>query len=141
MVVDIKEIMKILPHRYPFLLVDRIVEFEKGKRIIGIKNVSINEPFFVGHFPENPVMPGVLMIEAMAQVGGILVLKSNEEYGKKDVYFAAIKEAKFKKVVTAGDQLRIEVELVGNKRNLYFFKGKITVDNVIAVEAEFVASA
>lgn len=141
MVVDIKEIMKILPHRYPFLLVDRIVEFEKGKRIIGIKNVSINEPFFVGHFPENPVMPGVLMIEAMAQVGGILVLKGNEEYGKKDVYFAAIKEAKFKKVVTAGDQLRIEVELVGNKRNLYFFKGKITVDNVVAVEAEFVASA
>lgn len=141
MVVDIKEIMRILPHRYPFLLVDRIVDFEKGKRIVGIKNVTINEPFFVGHFPENPVMPGVLMIEAMAQVGGILVLKSNEEYGKKDVYFAAIKEAKFKRVVTAGDQLRIEVELIGNKRNLYFFKGKILVDNVIAVEAEFVASA
>ncbi|GAB4439941.1 MAG: 3-hydroxyacyl-ACP dehydratase FabZ [bacterium] len=141
MVIGIKEIAQILPHRYPFLLVDRIVEFEKGKRIVGIKNVTINEPFFVGHFPENPVMPGVLMVEAMAQVGGILVLKSNEEYGKKDVYFAAIKEAKFKKVVSAGDQLRIEVELIGNKRNLYFFKGKITVDNITAVEAEFVASA
>jgi len=141
MVVDVKEIMEILPHRYPFLLVDRIIEFEKGKKIVGIKNVTINEPFFVGHFPENPVMPGVLMIEAMAQVGGVLVLKSNEEYGKKNVYFAAIKEAKFKKVVTPGDQLRIEVELLGNKRSLYFFKGKITVDNVVAVEAEFVASA
>ncbi len=141
MVIDVKEIMQILPHRYPFLFVDRIIEFEKGKRIVGIKNVTINEPFFVGHFPENPVMPGVLMVEAMAQVGGVLVLKSNEEYGKKNVYFAAIKEAKFKKVVTAGDQLRIEVELIGNKRNLYFFKGKIFVDNIIAVEAEFVASA
>lgn len=141
MVIGIKEIAQILPHRYPFLLVDRVVEFDKGKRIVGIKNVTINEPFFVGHFPENPVMPGVLMVEAMAQVGGILVLKSNEDYGKKDVYFAAIKEAKFKKVVTAGDQLRIEVELIGNKRNLYFFKGKITVDNITAVEAEFVASA
>lgn len=141
MIIGIKEIAQILPHRYPFLLVDKVIEFEKWKRIVGIKNVTINEPFFIGHFPENPVMPGVLMVEAMAQVGGILVLKSNEEYGKKDVYFAAIKEAKFKKIVTAGDQLRIEIELVGNKRNLYFFKGKITVDSVTAVEAEFVASA
>lgn len=141
MVLDTKEIVKILPHRYPFLLVDKIIEFEKDKRIVGIKNVTINEPFFIGHFPENPVMPGVLMVEAMAQVGGILVLKSREEYGKKDVYFAAIKEAKFKKVVTPGDQLRIEVELVGHKKNLYFFKGKITVDGVLAVESEFVASA
>lgn len=139
--IDIKEIMAILPHRYPFLLVDRIVEFEKNKRIVGIKNVSINEPFFVGHFPDNPVMPGVLMVEAMAQTGGILVLKSNEEYGKKDVYFAAIKEVKFKKIVVPGDQLRIDVELIGRKRNLYFFRGKITVNDVVAVEGEFVATA
>lgn len=139
--IDIKEIMSILPHRYPFLLVDRIIEFEKDKRAVGIKNVTMNEPFFVGHFPENPVMPGVMMIEAMAQVGGVLVLKSSGEYGKKNVYFAAIKDAKFKKVVVPGDQLLIEVELIGNKRKLYFFKGKITVDGVLAVEAEFVASA
>ncbi|MCX7990961.1 MAG: 3-hydroxyacyl-ACP dehydratase FabZ [Proteobacteria bacterium] len=138
--IDIKEIMSILPHRYPFLLVDRIIEFEKGKRAVGIKNVTINEKFFVGHFPENPVMPGVLMVEAMAQVAGVLVLKSNEAFGKKDVYFAAIKEVKFRKVVTAGDQLVIEVELLNSKRNIYFFRGKITVDGKVAVEGEFAAT-
>lgn len=138
--IDVKEIMSILPHRYPFLLVDRIVEFEKGKRAVGIKNVTINEKFFVGHFPENPVMPGVLMVEAMAQVAGVLVLKSNETFGKKDVYFAAIKEVKFRKIVTPGDQLVIEVELLNSKRNIYFFKGKITVDGKIVVEGEFAAT-
>ncbi len=138
--IDIKEIMSILPHRYPFLLVDRIIEFDKGKRAVGIKNVTINEKFFVGHFPENPVMPGVLMVEAMAQVAGVLVLKSSESFGKKDVYFAAIKEVKFRKVVTPGDQLLIEVELINSKRNIYFFRGKITVDGKVAVEGEFAAT-
>jgi len=140
MVIDIVEIQKILPHRYPFLLVDRIVEFEKNKRAIGIKNVTINEPFFIGHFPANPVMPGVLMIEALAQVAGVLVLKSKEKYGVQNIFFASIKEAKFRKVITPGDQLIMEVELLKQKRNIYLFRGKITVDNVIAVEAEFMAS-
>ncbi len=138
--IDIKEIMNILPHRYPFLLVDRVIEFENWKRAVGIKNVTINEDFFLGHFPGNPVMPGVLMVEAMAQVAAVLVLKSAEQTGKKDVYFAAIKEVKFRKVVTPGDQLIIEVELINSKRNIYFFKGKITVDNKTVVEGEFAAT-
>jgi beta-hydroxyacyl-ACP dehydratase FabZ len=140
MVIEQKEIMEIIPHRYPFLLVDRITSFEKNKRAVGIKNVSINEAFFQGHFPGNPIMPGVLMIEAMAQVSGVLVLKSVEMCGKKEVYFAAIREARFKKVVTPGDQLVIEIDLVAIKRNLCFCKGKITVDGVLAVEAELVAT-
>lgn len=138
--IDIIEIQKILPHRYPFLLVDRVVEFEKGKRAVGIKNVTINEPFFQGHFPANPVMPGVLMVEALAQVAGVLVLKSADKYGVADIYFASIKEVKFRKVVTPGDQLIMEVVLLKQKRNIYLFNGKITVDNVVAVEAEFMAT-
>lgn len=140
MVIDINEIQRILPHRYPFLLVDKVVEFEKNKKATGIKNVTINEPFFSGHFPSNPVMPGVLMIEALAQVAGVLVLKSAEKYGVADIFFASIKEAKFRKVVKPGDQLIMEVELLKQKRNIYLFKGKITVDNTIAVEAEFMAT-
>jgi len=140
MVIDIVEIQKILPHRFPFLLVDRIIAFEKNKKAVGIKNVTINEPFFVGHFPSNPVMPGVLMVEAMAQVAGVLVLKSAEKYGVNDIFFASIKEARFRKVVVPGDQLVIEVELLKHKRNIYLFKGKIMVDNIVAVEAEFMAT-
>lgn len=140
MVIDIVEIQKILPHRFPFLLVDRIISFEKNKRAVGIKNVTINEPFFVGHFPTNPVMPGVLMVEALAQVAGVLVLKSAERYGVSDIFFASIKEARFRKVVVPGDQLVMEVELLKQKRNIYLFKGTITVDNVVAVEAEFMAT-
>lgn len=138
--IDIKEIMSVLPHRYPFLLVDRIIEYEKGKKAVGIKNVTINENFFVGHFPGNPIMPGVLMVEAMAQVAGVLVLKSKENFEKKDVYFVAIKEVKFRKVVTPGDQLVIEVELVNCKRNIYFFKGVIKVEGKVVVEGEFAAT-
>ncbi|MCX7770003.1 MAG: 3-hydroxyacyl-ACP dehydratase FabZ [Proteobacteria bacterium] len=140
MVIDSVEIQKILPHRFPFLLVDRVISFEKNKRAVGIKNVTINEPFFVGHFPMNPVMPGVLMVEALAQVAGVLVLKSAEKYGVNDIFFASIKDVRFRKVVVPGDQLVMEVELLKQKRNIYLFRGKITVDNVIAVEAEFMAT-
>ncbi len=138
--IDIVEIQKILPHRFPFLLVDKIISFEKDKKAVGIKNVTINEPFFVGHFPSNPVMPGVLMVEALAQVAGVLVLKSAEKYGVNNIFFASIKEARFRKVVVPGDQLIMEVELLKHKRNIYLFKGKIVVDNVVAVEAEFMAT-
>ncbi len=111
MQLDVNEIMKILPHRYPFLMVDRIVELEHGKRCVGIKNVTINEPFFQGHFPGHPVMPGVLIIEAMAQVAGIMAyLASDEATREKVTYFMAIDNARFRKPVFPGDQLRIEIE-------------------------------
>jgi 3-hydroxyacyl-[acyl-carrier-protein] dehydratase len=107
---DINEIMRILPHRYPFLMVDRIIEGEHGKRCVGIKNVTVNEPFFQGHFPGHPVMPGVLIIEAMAQVAGIMAyLASDEAVRAKVTYFMAIDNARFRKPVSPGDQLRIEV--------------------------------
>ena len=106
---DIEDILEFLPHRYPFLLVDRIVEFEKDRRIVGIKNVTINEPFFQGHFPGSPVMPGVLIIESMAQVGGFLVFKTLSEREGKLVYFMGIEHARFRKPVRPGDQLRMEM--------------------------------
>jgi 3-hydroxyacyl-[acyl-carrier-protein] dehydratase len=139
--IDINEIMKILPHRFPFLLVDRIVEHEEGKKIVGLKNVTINEPFFPGHFPGHPVMPGVLIIEAMAQVGGILAyLSSNEEIRNKLCYFVAIDKAKFRRPVIPGDQLRIEMECVSNRRNIWVFNGKVFVDGKLATEAELKAT-
>jgi 3-hydroxyacyl-[acyl-carrier-protein] dehydratase len=139
--IDINEIMKILPHRFPFLLVDRIVEHEEGKKIVGLKNVTINEPFFPGHFPGHPVMPGVLIIEAMAQVGGILAyLSSNEEIRNKLCYFVAIDNAKFRRPVIPGDQLRIEMECVSNRRNIWVFNGKVFVDGKLATEAELKAT-
>ncbi|MBI1864168.1 MAG: 3-hydroxyacyl-ACP dehydratase FabZ [Nitrospirae bacterium] len=111
---DINEIMKVLPHRYPFLLVDRIEEIEVGKRIVGIKNVTINEPFFQGHFPNHPIMPGVLIIEAMAQVGGVLAFKS-ADVAEKLVYFMGIDKAKFRKPVFPGDTLRFEISVVQHR--------------------------
>ncbi|MGD0844861.1 MAG: 3-hydroxyacyl-ACP dehydratase FabZ [Geobacteraceae bacterium] len=138
---DINEIMRILPHRFPFLLVDRIIEHEPGKKIVGLKNVTINEPFFPGHFPGHPVMPGVLIIEAMAQVGGILAyLASNDEIRKKICYFVAIDNAKFRRPVIPGDQLRIEMEAVSNRRNIWVFNGKVFVDDKLATEAELKAT-
>ncbi|HYS44523.1 MAG TPA: 3-hydroxyacyl-ACP dehydratase FabZ [Geobacteraceae bacterium] len=138
---DINEIMKILPHRYPFLLVDRVVEHEPGKKIVGLKNVTINEPFFPGHFPGHPVMPGVLQIEAMAQVGGILAyLASDDEIRKKVCYFVSIDKAKFRRPVMPGDQLRIEMEAVSNRRNIWCFNGKVFVDGKLATEAELKAT-
>ena len=141
MLMDINQIMKILPHRYPFLLVDRVVEHEPGKRIVGVKNVTINEPFFQGHFPGHPVMPGVLIIEGMAQVGGILAyLASSDEIRKKVCYFAAIDNAKFRRPVRPGDQLRIEMEATACRRGLWCFTGKAYVEGKLAAEAELKAT-
>ena len=138
---DINEIMKILPHRYPFQMVDRIVEMEPGKRIVGIKNVTINEPFFPGHFPGHPVMPGVLIIEAMAQVAGILgILTYDENDRNKITYFTGIDNAKFRRPVLPGDQLRLELTAMDCKRGIWFFQGKAYVDGKLVTEAELKAT-
>ena len=132
---DINEIMKILPHRYPFLLVDRVIEVETGKRIVGIKNVTVNEPFFRGHFPGHPVMPGVLIIEAMAQVAGVLVLSSIPDRKTKLVLLASVEEAKFRKPVRPGDQLRIEMKVIKRKATIAKMSGTASVDGVVVSEA------
>lgn len=138
---DVNAVMKILPHRYPFLLVDRIVELDHGKRCVGIKNVSINEPFFPGHFPGHPVMPGVLIVEAMAQVAGIMAyLASDEETRKKVSYFIAIDSAKFRKPVVPGDQLRIEINTTLNRRGIWGVDGKAFVDGKLVTEASLKAT-
>jgi 3-hydroxyacyl-[acyl-carrier-protein] dehydratase len=131
---DIPEIRDILPHRYPMLLVDRILELEE-ERIVGIKNVTVNEPFFVGHFPDFPVMPGVLVVEAMAQVAGVLVLKSVPDRKNKLVLLASIEEAKFRRPVRPGDQLRIEMKVTKRKANIAKMHGQATVDGVVVAEA------
>lgn len=138
---DVNAIMKILPHRYPFLLVDRIVELEHGKRCVGIKNVTVNEPFFPGHFPGHPIMPGVLIVEAMAQVAGIMAyLASDEETQKKVSYFMAIDNAKFRKPVVPGDQLRIEITTTMNRRGIWGVDGKAYVDGKVVTEASLKAT-
>jgi 3-hydroxyacyl-[acyl-carrier-protein] dehydratase len=137
---DIKEIMDLLPHRYPFLLVDRILEIEEGKRIVGIKNVSVNEPFFQGHFPDSPIMPAVLLIEAMAQTGGLLVLKSESKEDKiKSVLFLGIDKARFRKPVYPGDQVRFELKALQRKRSVWKFKGEAFVEETLVAEAELMA--
>ncbi len=138
---DVNDIMKILPHRPPFLLVDRITEMEAGKRIVGLKNVSINEPFFTGHFPGHPVMPGVLIIESMAQVACVLaILSSDESVRSKVTYFTGIDSAKFRKPVFPGDQLRLELEAVNCKRGIWYFNGRAFVDDKLVTEAELKAT-
>ena len=132
---DINEIRRILPHRYPMLLVDRIVEFE-AERIVGIKNVTANEPFFSGHFPDFPVMPGVLIVEAMAQTAGVLVLKSVEDRASKLVLLVSIEYAKFRKPVVPGDQLRMELTMLKRKASVAKMSGRATVDGVLVAEAE-----
>ncbi len=124
---NIKEIQKLLPHRYPFLLVDRIIEIQPGVKAVGIKNVTVNEGFFQGHFPEQPIMPGVLIIEAMAQVAGILAFGSEANLGKS-VYFMSIEKAKFRKPVIPGDQLRLEVNILQQRGNVWKFAGNALVD-------------
>lgn len=138
--IEINEIMKILPHAYPFLLVDRIVEIEPEKRIVGIKNVTYNEPFFPGHFPGRPIMPGVLIVEAMAQTAGVLAFKSmpGEERGKP-VYFLGIDNVRFRKPVTPGDQLRLELEITKHRQAIWGFRGKALVDGKLVAEAELLA--
>ena len=137
---EIKEIMNILPHAYPFLLVDRIIEIEPGKRIVGIKNVTYNEPFFPGHFPGRPIMPGVLIVEAMAQTAGVLVCNSlSEEERNKLVYFLGMDNVKFRKPVIPGDQLHLELEITKHRQSIWGFKGKALVDGKLVAEAELLA--
>jgi 3-hydroxyacyl-[acyl-carrier-protein] dehydratase len=138
--IEIKEIMTILPHAYPFLLVDRIVEVETGKRIVGIKNVTYNEPFFPGHFPGRPIMPGVLIVEAMAQTAGLLVFHSvPEEDRKKPIFFLGIDNVRFRKPVIPGDQLRLEVEMSRHRQSIWGFKGKAFVDGKLVAEGDLLA--
>jgi len=139
--IDIKEIIRLLPHRYPFLLVDRIIEGEKGKSLVGLKNVSMNEPFFQGHFPSDPIMPGVLILEGMAQVGGILAYYSLPEMiGKKLIYFAGIDKVRFRRPVVPGDQLIFEMMVIKHKGKIWKMAGKALVDKKVAAEAEFMAA-
>ncbi len=138
-ILDVQQIFQYLPHRYPFLLVDRVVEYEERKRIIGLKNVTINEPFFVGHFPGHPIMPGVLIIEAMAQVGGLLLMDSIENPEEKIVYFMALDNVKWRRPVTPGDQIRFEVEVLQIRGRTARMKGVGTVDGQVVAEAEMMA--
>src|SRR5271163_3376382 len=132
---DIRQIMAILPHRYPFLLIDRVLELKRKKRIVAIKNVTINEPFFNGHFPGYPIMPGVLVVEAMAQAGCILLLNEVADREKKLVLFSGIDGAKFRRPITPGDQLRIEVEVLSFRSRGGRMEGKAYVDGKLACEA------
>lgn len=135
MTFDIQEILEFLPHRYPFLLIDRIVEFEPAKRLVAIKNVTINEPFFQGHFPGYPIMPGVLVVEAMAQAGGVIMMHELADRQSKLVVFTGIERAKFRRPVTPGDQLRIEVDVLSFRTRAGKIQGRATVDGKLACEA------
>ncbi|AXH16189.1 3-hydroxyacyl-[acyl-carrier-protein] dehydratase FabZ [Malaciobacter mytili] len=140
---DVMEIQEILPHRYPFLLVDRITEMEKGKSVTGYKNISISEPAFMGHFPGHPIYPGVLILEGMAQAGGVLALKSNdlsaEELQNKVIYFMSIDKAKFRSPVRPGDQLVYKIEILKLRGSLIVLDGKAYVDGKLVAEAELKA--
>ncbi len=135
MTLTIQEILDFLPHRYPFLLLDRVVEFEPAKRLVAIKNVTINEPFFQGHFPGYPIMPGVLVVEAMAQAGGIIIMHELPDRAEKLVVFTGIERARFRRPVTPGDQLRIEVNVLSFRPRAGRIEGKAFVDGKLACEA------
>ncbi len=133
----VNEIMKLLPHRYPFLLVDKIIDLKPGESALGVKNVTINEPFFQGHFPGQPIMPGVLVIEAMAQVAGVMAFSSGVE--GKIVYFMSIDNAKFRRPIVPGDQVMMEIKVLKQRGNVWRFSGTATVDGKLVSEAEFTA--
>jgi 3-hydroxyacyl-[acyl-carrier-protein] dehydratase len=137
--IDINDIRSVLPHRYPFLLVDRIREIELDRRVVGIKNVTVNEPFFQGHFPDRPIMPGVLILEAMAQVGGVLAMKSSPASGSPVVYLTGVDNAKFRKPVVPGDQLRFEVEVLKRRPPFWKMQAKAYVETDLVCEAELTA--
>lgn len=138
--IDVTEIMEMIPHRYPFLLIDRIVEYELGKRAVGLKNVTFNEPHFMGHFPDFPIMPGVLIVEAMAQTAAALVVKTlGEDANGKLVYFMSIDEARFRKPVVPGDQLLIEVEVQKTRGSIWKFKGTARVGDTVCADAIYSA--
>ncbi len=134
---DINEIKNLLPHRYPFLLVDRVLEFNAGESLVGIKNVSVNEPFFQGHFPEKPVMPGVLILEALAQATGLLAFSTENKGAQRETlyYLVGIDNARFKQPVVPGDQLRLEVTVTKQKRGIWVFDTRATVDGKVAATA------
>jgi 3-hydroxyacyl-[acyl-carrier-protein] dehydratase len=132
---DILEIQRILPHRYPFLLIDRVIDIERRKRILAIKNVTVNEPHFNGHFPGHPIMPGVLIVESIAQAGGALLLTEVPDRDQKLMVFTGIERAKFRKPVVPGDQLRIEVTVIAWRSNAAKMQGRVTVDGKVACEA------
>jgi beta-hydroxyacyl-ACP dehydratase FabZ len=138
---DIQSILETLPHRYPFLLVDRIIAFEKDKRIVGLKNVTINEPFFQGHFPDVPIMPGVLIVEALGQAGGVLVIQSrpSESQGKK-IFFMGFDKVRFRKPVVPGDQLRLELDMLHFRTRAVKMAGVAKVDGSIVAEAQLMAA-
>jgi 3-hydroxyacyl-[acyl-carrier-protein] dehydratase len=141
-VMDIHEILKYLPHRPPFLLVDRVIDIKEGESLVAIKNVTMNEPFFVGHFPNRPVMPGVLIVEALAQAAGILAYKSTNTLASEGVLylFAGIDNARFRRVVEPGDQLRLEVKVIRAKREIWKLEGTAWVDGEIACTAELLSA-
>ncbi len=137
--IGINEILKMIPHRYPFLLVDKVDIIKQNEEAIGLKNITMNEPQFTGHFPENPVMPGVLIIEAMAQTAAVTVMSNQEEGHKKSVFFMSVENAKFRKPVLPGHQLKMHVVKEQERRNVYRFRGEATVDGVLHAEAVFTA--
>ena len=135
MALDTKEILRVLPHRYPFLLVDKVTELEPGKRAVGLKNVTINEHFFAGHFPSHPIMPGVLILEMLAQIGGIMLLTTDEQQGKL-AYLAGVEKARFRKPVLPGDTLIAEVTMLRSRGNVGWVKAEARVDEKLVCEAE-----
>ena len=140
-VFNIYDLMKVMPHRYPFLLVDKVIDFNpEQQKIIGVKNVTYNEPYFIGHFPSKPIMPGVLILEALAQTGCLLLLTTLDDVSNILVVFQSIKNAKFRKPVIPGDQLVIEVKMIGRKLNICFFHGTAYVNGNVVAEAEFQAA-
>ncbi len=141
-IINIKSILKLIPHRYPLLLVDRIIELKKDEHIVGIKNVTFNEPHFMGHFPGNPIMPGVLVVEALAQISAILVAKSlgiSSEKNDSEVYFMSIEKAKFRKIIQPGDSLILKSSIIQNRGKVWKFESKAYVEEKVVAESNFTA--